>query len=218
MDNRTPKKKSNLGLIIGIVVAVLLAIVITVVVIVVILVRRRTANLRAANCASNADCPPGFLCNTATGGCAQCLKNTDCGTDGKICKGAVCICDAPTITSAVATVSQSWPPIIDVAIETGSDPAKTKFSAIFRGPNNYKLDSGFNSLPDGYTGTPIVSLHLPNTCDAAYLNYGCSANCGANHSILGSIDVQVESQCGTKSVIKTIPVSGTCDICTATTC
>lgn len=211
-------KSSKTALIVGIIVAIVVVIAVIVTIVVILLLRRRSANLKASNCASNSDCPPNFLCNTTTGGCVQCLKDADCGGNSKICQGAVCLCPVPTITSATATVTQNWPPIIDVAIETSTDPSKTKFSAVFTEQGGYSTNPDFFSLPTGSTGTPTISLHLGTMCDSNYAGYGCPSDCGPNHRIKGTIKVQIENECGTKSAIKTIPISGTCDICSATTC
>lgn len=205
------KKKSNLGLIIGIIIAIVVVIIVVVIVVVVILIRRGASKVKSAsNCSSDADCLFGFKCNTSTKVCSQCLTDADC-SEGKVCVGPVCVCQPPTITSAVATVTQHWPPIITVTITPSTDPASTKFSAIFNGQSGYQVDSGFVS-------TPTIQLALSGTCGGPFGSYGCVANCGASHNVVGSIAVQIESQCGAKSTIKTIPLSGTCDICTATTC
>lgn len=211
------KKKTNVVLIVVIVVVIVLLLVIGLIIWLILWLRRR-AN-RAINCKTDADCLLDFKCNKSTGICSQCLTDADC-TGGKKCSGVVCTCPLPEITDATVTITQAWPPIIEVFVDsTGGSYATNKYKIVFtNSAGTYSSPSDYIENP-GDTA-PTFTFDFPGVCDdpSMYNGYGCEANCGLGHSISGKVEIQVQNECGSISATKTVPVSGNCDFCSATTC
>jgi hypothetical protein len=214
------KKKSKAPLIIAIVVSIVILLIVIVVVIVVILLRRARAVLDGAtNCNSDADCALNFKCNPSNKICSQCLSDDDC-SGGRKCVGPVCLCPSPEITDATVTVVQSWPPIIEVHVDsTGGDYATNKYKIVFtNSANTYTSPSEFFANPNSGTEAPTFTFELPATCSELYSNYGCAANCGVGFTLSGKFSIQVENSCGSRSATVLVPLSGNCDLCSDTTC
>jgi hypothetical protein len=211
------KKKTNVVLIVVIVVVILVLIIVGVVIWLIIWLRRRAQ--RAINCKTDADCLLDFKCNKNTGVCSQCLTDADC-TGGKTCTGVVCACPLPVITNATVTITQAWPPIIEVFVDsTGGSYATNKYKIVFtNSAGTFTSPSDFIANP-GDTA-PTFTFELPGTCDdlSMYSGYGCETNCGPGHSVSGKVSIQVQNECGSISATKVVPVSGNCDFCSATTC
>jgi hypothetical protein len=212
------KKSSKVALIVAIVLGIILLIIIGVIVLIVVLVRRAAAALKkTTNCSSDADCLFGFKCNTNTKICVQCLTTADC-KDGRVCVGPVCACPTPIITDSSITVTQAWPPIIDIYIDsTGGSYETTKYKFTYTDSTGaYTVASEF--LPNPGNTAPTFTFELPAVCDSLYVGYGCESGCGPTHTVSGTITLQIENECGAQSEEKLVPVSGNCDLCNDATC
>lgn len=213
------QKKSKAPLIIAIVLIILILVIVLVVVIVIIMVRRSAAQAsKAIDCTSDADCVIGFKCNTNNGICSECFNDSEC-TGGKKCIGPVCTCPTPTITNATVTVTQAFPPTIQVFIDsTGGSYATNQYSITFtNSTGTFSTPEEF--IPNPGNTAPTFTFDLPSGCDSLYAGYGCVANCGANHSISGKFAIKVKNECNQVSGTKRIPINNTnCDLCAATTC
>ena len=215
--SQPPKKKTNVVLIVVIVVAVILLLVIGLVIFLVL--RARSTVNRAINCKADTDCLLNFKCNKNTGICSECFSDGDCSV-GKKCSGVVCTCPLPEITNATVRITQAWPPIIEVFVNSiGGEFATNQYKIQFtNSAGTYTSPEEF--IPNPGNTAPTFTFDFPGNCDdpQMYNGYGCVTNCGMGHSISGKVKIQVKNVCGSLSATKTIPVSGNCDFCSASTC
>lgn len=101
VQNRTPVKKSNTGLVIGIVVALIVVGLITAAVLIYFLWWKKRGTTSSTTttgtttttgkCKSGADCPSGKVCNLSDNTCVQCTQDAQCSGTTPVCHNNTCV-------------------------------------------------------------------------------------------------------------------------------
>lgn len=219
MDLAAQKKRRNVIILISVVIAIV--VLVTAVIVVFLLLRQRRGNGGSSRCGGDSDCLPGFRCNPATKVCSTCFDDAECGGNGKICFHGVCFCPKPVINKSATMVQvlRAWPPQISVYIETDQDAQELQYNVAFTNSAKTYTTPVFFQLSPVPGTSPTFVFDLPDACDSLYPGYGCAADCGNGHTIIGVVSIQAKNPCGSFSDIVKYPVNGqNCNICTQTTC